>query len=140
LLDLDGHDTALTPAGTTGYLVTVDGKFVLVQTKTGTYELYPIGGGDAKPFPFLQPNEHPVRFSSDGKELFVRTAKKGSPGADLYRLSVATGARTLMWHLQSTRTAVANEIALVDVTPDGTGYAYGYRQKSTVLYAVIGLK
>jgi eukaryotic-like serine/threonine-protein kinase len=140
LVDLDGNDTALTPVGTIGHLITADGKFVLVETRAGTHELYPIGGGDAKPFPFLQPTDRPVRFSSDGKDLFVRSSRAGSAGVDLYRVNVTTGARALLWHLQSPRTTVANEVAQVDVTPDGTGYAYGYRQKSTVLYAVTGLK
>jgi len=43
---------------------------------------------------------------------------------------------------QSTVSAgqVANDISTVDVTPDGTGYAYGYRQRSTALYVVEDLK
>lgn len=140
LLDLEGKDIALTTAGTTGHLVTADGKSVLVQTKSGAFEFYPIDGGEARPFPFLKPNDLPVRFSSDGHDIFVRSSDKGTPGVSLYRVSLASGARSLLWHLQSPRTTVANEIGLVDVTPDGTGYAYGYRQKSTVLYAVSGLK
>lgn len=139
LLDLDGNDVALTPAGTTGYLITSDGKFVLAITKTGIFELYPIGGGEPKPFPFVQPGDRPIRFSSDGQNIFVGNSEKGIPAVKVYRVSLATGNRTLLWHLQSPRTTVANEATSVDVTPDGTGYAYGYRQKSTALYTVNGL-
>ena len=97
-------------------------------------------GGNPKPLTVLQPTDRPVRFSRDGKEIFVTSKEKGTPGIDVYRVSLATGGRTLLWHLQSPRTTVANDIVLVDVTPDGTGYAYGYRQKSTVLYVVNGVK
>jgi len=99
-----------------------------------------VEGGNPKPLTVLQPTDRPVRFSRDGKERFVTSKEKGTPGIDVYRVSLATGGRTLLWHLQSPRTTVANDIVLVDVTPDGTGYAYGYRQKSTVLYVVNGVK
>ena len=139
LLDLDGNDVALTPSGTTGYLITSDGRFVLTKTKSGMFELYPIDGGEPKPFPFVQPLDRPIRFSSDGQNIFVGNSEKGIAGVKVYRVSLATGNRTLLWHLQSPRTTVANEVTSVDVTPDGTGYAYGYRQKSTALYTVNGL-
>jgi len=140
LLDLDGNDVALTPPGTTGNLVTPDGKSVLVQTKTGAFELYPASGGGPQPLAYLQRNDHPIRFSADGQDVFVDSSQKGIPGLDLYRVSLANGHRTLLRHLESPRNTVANEISSVDVTPDGSGYAYGYRQKMTVLYVVNGLK
>ncbi len=140
MLDLDGNDVALTEPGTTSFLVTLDGRYVLVQARKGAFEFRPIDGGDPKPITFLQPGDRPIRFSSNGKDIFVRNSEKGVPGVNLYRVSLATGARTLLRHLQSPRTTVANEVAFVDVTPDGTGYAYGYRQTSTALYAVNGLK
>jgi hypothetical protein len=140
LLDIDDNDVALTPVGTTGYLVTADGKHVLVQSGRGTFELFPVGSDDPIPLPFLDKNDHPIRFSADGKDLFVGNTERGSPSLNLFRVNLATGRRTLLWQLQPPRSTVANQIALVDVTPDGTGYAYGYRQKMTVLYVVDGLK
>lgn len=140
LLDLEGKDTALTPTGTSGYLPTADGKSVLVRSTNGNFELYPVGGGDPAPFPYLQASDQPVRFSSDGKEIFVRNSAKGVPGINIYRVNLTNGTRSLLWHLQAPNTTLSNEVALVDVTPDGTGYAYGYRQKSTMLYSVSGLK
>jgi eukaryotic-like serine/threonine-protein kinase len=140
LLDLEGKDVALTPTGTSGYLPTADGKFVLVRTTNGNFELYPVGGGDPARFPYLQAADRPVRFSSDGKDIFVRNSVKGVPGLNLYRVNLANGKRSLLWHLQLPNSGLSNEIALVDVTPDGTGYAYGYRQKSAVLYSVSELR
>ncbi len=140
LLDLEGKDIALTPTGMSGYLPTADGKSVLVRTTNGNFELYPVSGGDPAPFPYLRPGDRPVRFSSDGKDIFVRNSVKGVPGLNVCRINLTNGTRSLLWHLQGPNTTLSNEIALVDVTPDGTGYAYGYRQKSTVLYSVGGLK
>jgi len=140
LLDLDGNNIALTPAGTTGYLVTPDGQSVLVQTSSGAYELFPVAHGDTKPLEFLHGNDYPIRFSADGKDVLVKTYEDGIPGVSLNQINLASGHRTLLRHIQDPRTSVANQISLVDVTPDGTGYAYGYRQKSTALYVVDDLK
>ncbi len=140
LLDLEGKDIPLTPTGTSGYLPTADGKSVLVRETNGNFELYPVGGGDPAPFPYLQAGDRPVRFSSDGKDIFVRNSVRGVPGTNLYRVNLTNGTRSLLWHLQAPNTTLSSEVALVDVTADGTGYAYGYRQKLTVLYSVSGLK
>jgi eukaryotic-like serine/threonine-protein kinase len=140
LLDLDGRAVALTPAGTTGYLVTADGSHVLVQNTSGKFELYPVAGGNPVPLDFLGHDDRPIRFSADGKDLFIESSERETPGESLYRVNLKNGNRTLLWHIQSPRSTVANDIALVDVTPDGKGYAYGYRQKMTVLYVVDGLK
>jgi Tol biopolymer transport system component len=140
VLDLDGKPAALTPAGTTGYLVTADGNHVLVQNTGGKFELYPVAGGNPVSMDFLGHDDHPIRFSADGKDLFIENSEKGAAVQSLYRVNLKNGNRTLLWHIQSPRSTVANDIASVDVTPDGTGYAYGYRQKMTVLYVVDGLK
>jgi len=140
VLDLAGKAVPLTPAGTTGYLVTADGDHVLVQNKVGKFELYPVAGGNPVLVGFLGHDDHPIRFSADGKDLFIASSERGTLGELLYRVNMKNGNRTLLWHIQSPRSTVANDIALWDVTPDGTGYAYGYRQKMTVLYVVDGLK
>lgn len=140
LLDLNGRDIALTPVGTIGYLVSMDGQSVLVQTSTGAFQLFPVSQGTPEPLDFLNPTDRPIRFSADGRDLFVETSGAETPGSNFYRVNLANGHRTLLWHIQSPPSNVAYGISSVDVTPDGTGYAYGYRQKSTVLYVVDGLK
>jgi eukaryotic-like serine/threonine-protein kinase len=140
VLDLEGKDIALTPPGTNGYLVTSDGKYVLVKTDKEAFELFPVEGGSPLPLNFLHPNDRPIRFSADGRDVFVGTSEQTPPGMSLFRVNLASGHRTLLWRLQSAHSTVTNDITLVDVAPDGTGYAYGYRQVMTVLYAVDGLK
>ena len=93
LLDLEGKDIALTPTGKSGYLPTADGKSVLVRTTNGNFKLYPVGGGDPAPFPYLQAGDRAVRFSSDGKDIFVRNTVRGVPGINLYRVNLTNGTR-----------------------------------------------
>ncbi len=140
LLDLSGNDTVLTETGTTGYLVAPDGQHVLVQTAAGQYELYPVSGGQPVAVSWLRPQDLPVRFSADGKALFIAVPKQGSRGRDLFRVELSDGRRTLLWHIQSPNNGISNDAWYVDITPDGTGYAYSYRQKSCALFVVNGLK
>src|SRR3974390_2832421 len=138
LLDLDGHDVALTPEGTTGYLVTPDGQHVLVRSGGGTFDLFPVSAGVTVPLPFLLADDSPVRFTADGKDVYVKTRENG--GLSVYRVNLSTGHRTLFRHFHAARGNLANDVGTVDVTPDGTGYAYGFRQSSSALYVVDGLK
>ena len=140
ILDLNGNDTVLTEMGTTGYLVAPDGQHVLVQTAAGRHELYPVTGGQPVPLNWLRPQDQPIRFSADGKSLYVAAPKEGSRGRDLYRVDLSDGHRTLLWHFQSPNNGISNDAWYADITPDGTGYAYSYRQKSCVLFVVSGLR
>jgi dipeptidyl aminopeptidase/acylaminoacyl peptidase len=140
LLALSGNDTVLTETGTTGYLVAPDGQHVLVQTPAGQYELYPVSGGQPVAVSWLRPQDLPVRFSADGKALFIAAPREGSRGRDLFRVDLSDSHRTLLWHFQAPNNAVSNDAWYVDITPDGTGYAYSYRQKSCTLFVVSGLK
>ncbi|MEO8726421.1 MAG: protein kinase [Acidobacteriaceae bacterium] len=140
LLDLNGNETALTPEGIVGVLVTPDGQSVLVKTRAGKYELYPVAGGEPKPLEWLRENDAPIRFSGDGRSLFVVASEKGSSDIILSRVEFADGKRTLLRHVQQPQNAYSGRILGVDVTPDGTGYAYGYAQTRSALYVVSGLR
>lgn len=140
LLSLDGKDTTLTPVGATGFLMTPDAHYVLVQANGGKYELFPVDGGKPKPLDWPNRNDQPIRFSADGKSLFVVTHDEHLRGRNVYRINFANGRRTLVWHIQSPGNPISNDISYVDVTPDGTAYAYSYRQMSRALYIVEGLK
>ena len=52
----------------------------------------------------------------------------------------ADGKRTLLRHIQAPQDAISSEIRRVDMTPDGSGYAYGYAQTGSALYVVSGLR
>ncbi len=117
-----------------------DSQNVLVKTREDKYELYPVAGGEPKPLEWLHANDVPLRFSADGKSLFVAAADGSHFGGDLYRVQFPAGNRTLLRHIQGPQAAISAGIREMDVTPDGTGYAYGYVQTGSALYVVSGLK
>ncbi|HQR38891.1 MAG TPA: protein kinase, partial [Blastocatellia bacterium] len=71
-----GGVTPVTPEGVRGSLVSPDGKFIAaVEAKTWKWSLYPLDGGSPIPIETIGESELPIRWSADGKSLFVRETK-----------------------------------------------------------------
>ncbi len=119
--------------------VSPDGRFVAVGSPAREVQLYPVSGETARPVPGSVGGDTPIRFSSDGRALYV-SALNEVP-VKVYRIELADGRRQL-W----------KEIALSDVaglrsgvdsllmTPDGKSYFYGYARLLSEVYAVEGLR
>jgi hypothetical protein len=99
--------------------------------------LYPLGGGEDREVPGLEPGMQPLRFSADGRSLLV-AGPEDTP-TRVYRVDLATGRRTLRHELMPADPAGVTTLGAV-VTPDGRGYAYNYRQILHNLYLVEGLR
>jgi hypothetical protein len=110
------------------HTVAPDGKTVAALDVKRTWSIYPLEGGSAvHSITGLQPEERPVRWSADGRALFV-VANSGV----LSRLDPASGRRQLLRELHSD--------SVVHPTPDGTAYVYGYGYFFSNLMLIDGLK
>ena len=129
-------------------VISPDGQWVVGSTREPDgirHMLYPVNGGDPKPIPGSRPDEPPIQWSADGSELLVRTfltadADGRPPGTTVYRLSLRTGARTLLRTIRVTDTAGGGFPTGVMVTPDGKTFTYNYAQVLMDLYLVTGVK
>jgi hypothetical protein len=100
--------------------------------------LFPIAGGNPKPIANLEPGEAVIRWSGDGRYLFVR--KLVEPSAlRVSRIDVATGRKEL-WKELTTPDPVGVQIGPVVLTPDGGSYAYSYQRDIVTLYLAEGLR
>src|SRR6267143_2028567 len=74
ILDIQGGaPRALTPEGTTGGIVTHDGRFLLATDTSRQRWLYPIAGGEPQKLNIASnPDERSTGFSADGKSLLLR--------------------------------------------------------------------
>jgi hypothetical protein len=79
----------------------------------------------------------PLRFSSDGQAILVRSARETLP-VRIHRVDLASGQQTLLHELTPPDPAGTTSYYTV-VTPDGQGYAVTYRQILHNLYLVEGL-
>ena len=126
----EGHALGLSP----------DGKIVVASAPDATLRLYPVEGGAPTTLPGLTAEDTPVRWSDDGRFLYVY--RPGPPPVDVYRYEVATGKKEVWKTIgppgadRAGMTLVAN----LQITPDGSYYAYTYHRDLTDLYLAEGLR
>ena len=104
----------------------------------GKLNLFPIAGGELKPIAHLDAGESVIRWSADGKFLFLRKSTESS-SLTISRLNVATGRKEL-WRELRTPDPVGVQIRDVVMTPDGKAYAYSYQRDISTLYLAEGLR
>jgi eukaryotic-like serine/threonine-protein kinase len=130
---------ALSPEGDFGSpAVAPDGRWVAAAPRGAPLALYPVDGGSPRPLPGSQADDEPLRFSTDGRWLFVR-GRDRMP-ARVERIDVVSGARHPWKELRPADPAGVFNISSVVVTPDGKSYAYTFSSAIGSLYLVEGLK
>jgi Tol biopolymer transport system component len=100
--------------------------------------LYPVTGGEPRPLPGAAPEETPTSWSSDGRELFV--IRRGEIPANVFRIDISTGKRTLWKALEPADSAGIDTIGRVLLSADTKNYVYSYVRTLSDLYTVEGLK
>jgi serine/threonine protein kinase/Tol biopolymer transport system component len=133
-----GEPKPITPEGMIGWLISPDGKEVLVNDPQGRFWLYPVGSGKPQPVLGLGVLDHPVQWSADGRSLFV--ARYNGLSAKVYRFDLATGKRQLWKELAPANRTGLVGVGPVVVTPDGKAYAYSYWSILSDLYLFSGLR
>jgi Tol biopolymer transport system component len=140
----DGVPKPITPEGVfTEYAFTTpDGAWVPAGTdyEASPYLLYPINGGEPRPIPGLEKGDQPIRFSADGRRLFVRYGRQDLTKARIALLDLTTGRKQPWKVLSPADPAGVNVISHPYVTPDGRAYVYNYSRVLSDLFLVEGLK
>jgi eukaryotic-like serine/threonine-protein kinase len=140
LQDLDGGKArAVTPEGVVGFVLSPDGRFFVARAPDQKPALYPVEGGPPRLIEGLEPTDRPMRWSADGKSLFVSPVGR-SLTARVYRVEVSSSRREL-WKEFAPRdpTGLTNCRASA-ITPDGKTLVFVYHRTLSDLYVVEGLK
>jgi hypothetical protein len=135
--DLDSDKaTPLTAEGTRGTQVSPDGQwFVLADPHK--LSLAPTGGGAPKTISPLQNGEAVVRWSADGRQLFLQQPEGET--IKISRLDVATGHKEL-WQTLKVPEPGAEFIGSLALSADGKACAFSFQHDLANLYLVKGLK
>jgi serine/threonine protein kinase len=137
--DLNGGPARpLTPEGVDASHVSPDQRYVTV-TASGKLSLLPTGGGgEAKQIANLAPGESVIRWSRDGRFLFLRKLEEPTL-LKISRLDAASGRKEL-WKELRAPDPVGVQILQVAMTPDGNSYAYSFQRDISTLYLAEGLR
>jgi eukaryotic-like serine/threonine-protein kinase len=121
-----------------GYPVSPDGELVAAIGGNDKGYIYPVRGGARRPIAGFSDGDQPVSWSSDSRSLLVYHF--GDLPAEIYRLDVNTGQKTLWKKLAPSDDTGVVLVGPVLIAPDAKSYVYGYIRIISDLYLVQGLK
>lgn len=140
-----GDPKAISPEGAgfrAGSTVSPDGAVVAAQSDAGP-ALYPVSGGEPRLLKGSEPQDEPLRFSGDGRSLYVRAFVRGQGArlpARVFRLDLAKGTRELWRELSPKGASSLGGMNSLVIAPDVGAYAYTYNEALSTLYEVRGLR
>lgn len=132
-----GAPTPVSAEGVPATRVSPDGKYV-TAVAGGKLNLLAIAGAEPKASLDIQPGESVLRWSADGRYLFLRQMV-GLTAVKINRLDL-TSRREEPWKELKPADPVGVQIYDVVITPDGNAYAYSFQRDISTLYLVSGLK
>jgi len=128
----------VTPEGMRGWLVTPDGKFLVVRDSPKTGLLYPIGGGEPQgKLQGFMPGDWLMRWHADGKRLFVWRGTEES--FLIFLLDPYSGKREPWRQITPTVSAGPAFVGPPYLSADGECYAYFVNHILSELYVVSGM-
>jgi eukaryotic-like serine/threonine-protein kinase len=139
VIDLTGNVRPLTPPGISGFLLKPDGQALLAHYPDGSIRLFPLNGGLPRPLSGLTSKDSEVRFSTDGRSLYVFT--EDSPVlVRVWRIEIASGRRQLYKQIRPPDPSGVSYIGRFALSPDLRSYAYVYARRLSSLYEVEGMR
>jgi serine/threonine protein kinase/Tol biopolymer transport system component len=135
-----GKSEPVSPEGVNGtaFVISPDSQWVAGIGPDQKGYLYPIAGGEPRLIPGLNPGEQPITFNTDSTSLYIY--QPGELPAQVYRLDIKTGQRTLWKQLMPSDPAGVETIGPIIMTPDAKTCVFGYHRMLADLYLVEGLK
>jgi dipeptidyl aminopeptidase/acylaminoacyl peptidase len=137
---VDGEPEPMTPEGfdLNGSAIGPDGARIAALGPHEQPMIWTLGSAAAVPIAGLTGGDIPVGWTSDGMALYV--ARRGEMPANLYKVEIASGRKTVWKTLTPPDAAGVGTISSVLVTPDGATTVYSYEQTLSELYLVTGVK
>jgi serine/threonine protein kinase len=133
-----GAPRPVTPEGTASGFPSPDGKEILAQDAAGTFSVYPLAGGLARPVQGLSPEDVLIRWSSDGRSVYA--FGNSQVPAQVVRVDLSTGRRTLVRELAPVDRVGVYRIMQVALAEGAKSYAYSYDRGVSSLVVVQGVK
>jgi Tol biopolymer transport system component/tRNA A-37 threonylcarbamoyl transferase component Bud32 len=129
-----GPQHAITPDNTSDGHVSPDGRTILARTADSRWSRFALGSASADPVPGLESNDTLIRWSADGRSVFVH--RRSEVPAHVYEIDIASGRRTTTLTLAPPNLAGLMSIHSASLADDPRVYAYTYWRYVSTLYVV----
>jgi len=137
--EIGGAARPISPEGIEFFYIPVspDGRWAAARSHERQIRLYSTQGAAARPMPGGETADVPLRFTEDGRELYVLGRQLP---ARVFRVNLESGRREMWKELMPTDRAGITAIFSVLPAADGRAYVYSYDRTLSQLYLVEGLK
>jgi hypothetical protein len=141
LQDLGGGPARpVTQEGVRDPLLSPDGRSFLARTEAGEFCLARLEGGPARPVRGIEPTDAPLRWTSDGRAVFVRHIVRELP-ARVYRIDLESGRREVWKEFMPADPAgISRGIVPAAISADGQTVLFAYFRMLSELYLAEGMK
>jgi serine/threonine protein kinase/Tol biopolymer transport system component len=134
-----GPPRPVTPEATAGCRVSPDGEQILYSKPGGTWFIQRSGGGTAQAVPGLTADDRVIRWSADGRSVYVLDRDATLPFR-FERLDLVSGRRDLIREVAPADRVGVMRCFGAAVTDDTRSYAYGYIRLTSQLFVVQGAR
>jgi dipeptidyl aminopeptidase/acylaminoacyl peptidase/predicted Ser/Thr protein kinase len=119
--------------------ISPDGRSIVARGPDGRIAIYPSeAGGEPRPVPGIDPEDMPLRWTADGRSLYV-TRFSALPGI-INIVDIATGRRTPWKKFQPLDPSGVEQAGPAMISPDGTTYVYSFRRVLGDLFLATGMR
>src|SRR5581483_953495 len=132
-----GPPRAITAPGITGFLISPDGSLLFGNNAGGKSVLVSLKSGDLHPVTGLEANEHVIRWSADGRWLYIYQGR--NLPITIHRLDPRDGRRELIREIVPPDPAGLVGSPRVFVSAAGDSYVYQSERHLSDLYLARGL-
>ena len=121
-------------------LISPDGRELPRVGEDGRLFLLPLEGGQPRPVGGVEPGESPIRWSADGRFLYV--VRPDGARRTISRVDSVTGRRESWkeFRISADPVGLNTRAVPIHLSADGKSYFWGVQRRSDELYLVEGLK
>ena len=134
-----GKTRPVTASGVRASAVAPDGRAITVVSGSGKVSLQSLDSGAQTAIGSVDPDAAVVRWSGDGRYLFLLKRGSAATQASILRLDTSTG-RTEKWRDLRSPDSMAAFYRSVALSADGQAYAFSYQRDLSTLYLVRGVQ
>ncbi|MGH7584387.1 MAG: protein kinase domain-containing protein, partial [Gemmatimonadales bacterium] len=129
----------VTPLGVATGWLSPDGSHVLAAVGD-SFAIYPVGGGAPRPAIGLRSDDRPIRWSPDGRNVWVWASPHTAASLQVVRLDPATGARSPLLSIVPGELVGVRALGELALSDDTHVYAYVEVRYTSQLYTVDGVR
>jgi hypothetical protein len=90
--------------------------------------------------PQLKNGDQPLRYSADGKSIFVERDQPNPTIAEIWKIGLANGQRDRLFTIKVPDLPGMVGLSFIAVSPDGKAYSFQYVSTKATLYVVKGVR